>query len=67
MDGHEGRQAGASDWPVWMNSGLNLIKGANTQASLNLAEHEKSAIIAFLHTLTDQQFVAAEKFSDPFD
>ena len=45
----------------------NLTKGVNTQASLNLAEDEKSAIIAFLHTLTDQQFVADEKFSNPFD
>lgn len=45
----------------------NLIRAAGTQPSLNLAEHEKSAIVAFLHTLTDQQFVADEKFSNPLD
>ncbi len=45
----------------------NLIKGANTQPSLNLTENEKGAVIAFLHTLTDQKFIAAEKFSNPFE
>ena len=34
--------------------------------SLNLTEAEKAAIIAFLHTLTDEEFVTAERFSDPF-
>ena len=45
----------------------NSTKGVVTQASLNLTEHEKTAIIAFLHTLTDRQFIAEEKFSNPFD
>ena len=45
----------------------NMTKGVVTQASLNLTEHEKTAIIAFLHTLTDRQFIAEEKFSNPFD
>jgi cytochrome c peroxidase len=31
-----------------------------------LTAKEKAAIIAFLHTLTDQDFVTAERFSDPF-
>ncbi|PCI78326.1 MAG: cytochrome-c peroxidase [SAR86 cluster bacterium] len=44
----------------------NLIKAGNSQASLSLAAHEQQAIIAFLHTLTDEQFVTAEKFSSPF-
>ncbi len=34
--------------------------------SLNLTEAEKAAMIAFLHTLTDEEFVTAERFSDPF-
>ena len=34
--------------------------------SLNLTAAEKAAVIAFLHTLTDDDFVSAERFSDPF-
>jgi cytochrome c peroxidase len=34
--------------------------------SLHLTTDEKAAIIAFLHTLTDQDFVSAERLSDPF-
>jgi cytochrome c peroxidase len=34
--------------------------------SLHLTSGEKAAIIAFLLTLTDQDFVTAERFSDPF-
>jgi cytochrome c peroxidase len=32
----------------------------------NLSSAEKSAIVAFLKTLTDQKFVTDPKFSDPF-
>ena len=39
---------------------------AATEASLHLSEDEKRAIIAFLHTLTDERFIAAEEFSNPF-
>ena len=34
--------------------------------SLHLTAAEKAAVIAFLHTLTDEDFVRAERFSDPF-
>jgi cytochrome c peroxidase len=34
--------------------------------SLNLTEEEQTAIIAFLHTLTDEEFVTDEQFSNPF-
>ena len=44
----------------------NLVVGIDKQVSLNLAEEEKEAIIAFLHTLTDHEFIVDEKFSDPF-
>ncbi len=46
----------------------NMVKGAEGVAnpiSLHLAPDEKRAIIAFLHTLTDQQFISDERFSDP--
>jgi len=39
---------------------------ASGRISLHLTAAEKAAIIAFLHTLTDQDFVTAEWFSDPF-
>ncbi len=43
-------------------------RGAATagRISLSLTATEKAAIIAFLHTLTDEDFVTAERFSDPF-
>jgi cytochrome c peroxidase len=44
----------------------NLDKVGTDRISLNLTEEEKSAVIAFLHTLTDEDFVTAERFSDPF-
>ena len=44
----------------------NLHKDGNDRISLNLTEEEKSAIIAFLHTLTDEEFVTAERFSNPY-
>jgi cytochrome c peroxidase len=33
---------------------------------LGLSENEKSALVAFLHTLTDQDYMADARFSDPF-
>ncbi len=33
---------------------------------LNLSEEEKEALIAFLHTLTDEKILTDEKYSDPF-
>ena len=37
-----------------------------TKASLHLSEDEKRSIIAFLLTLTDEHFIGAEQFSNPF-
>lgn len=34
---------------------------------LGLTDHEKSAIVAFLHTLTDDNYMGDERFADPFD
>jgi cytochrome c peroxidase len=33
---------------------------------MNLTQEEKEALVAFLHTLTDESLVNDEKFSDPF-
>lgn len=33
---------------------------------LNLSQQEKAALVAFLHTLTDEQFTKETRFSDPF-
>ena len=33
---------------------------------LNLTDHEKEALIAFLHTLTDRSLATDQRFSDPF-
>ena len=33
---------------------------------LNLNQEEKAALVAFLHTLTDEDVLTDEKFSDPF-
>jgi cytochrome c peroxidase len=39
---------------------------AGGRISLHLTQEEKAAVIAFLRTLTDEEFVSAERFSDPF-
>jgi cytochrome c peroxidase len=44
----------------------NRGAAAAGRISLHLTAGEKAAIIAFLHTLTDQDFVTADQFSDPF-
>lgn len=40
---------------------------ANMHISLHLAEDEMAAIIAFLHTLTDESFLTNPMFSNPFE
>jgi cytochrome c peroxidase len=44
----------------------NRGAAAAGRISLHLTATEKAAIIAFLRTLTDQDFVSAEQFSGPF-
>ncbi len=43
----------------------NLHKESEDRISLNLTNEERAAIIAFLETLTDREFVTSEKFSNP--
>lgn len=43
------------------------LKGTNGEPKkLNLTENEKAALVAFLETLTDENFITNEKWSDPF-
>jgi len=44
----------------------NIPKTQSDHISLNLNDHEITAIIAFLHTLTDEEFLANRAFSNPF-
>jgi cytochrome c peroxidase len=44
----------------------NSGAAAEGRISLHLTPAEKAAVIAFLRTLTDEEFVSAERFSDPF-
>jgi cytochrome c peroxidase len=44
----------------------NLANKQVKHISLNLSSHEVAAIIAFLHTLTDESFLTNKAFSDPF-
>jgi len=44
----------------------NIEQGVDAQVGLNLTAKEKAAIIAFMHTLTDHQFLSDEKLSNPF-
>ncbi|WP_200979638.1 cytochrome-c peroxidase [Echinicola sp. 20G] len=60
---------------VQTNSNLDiLILEASNEAivpgqpvKLHLSEEEKTAIVAFLHTLTDEKFITDQRFSDPFN
>ena len=41
-------------------------RGERGGTRLNLSERQKSALVAFLKTLTDRKFVTDKKFSNPF-
>jgi cytochrome c peroxidase len=44
----------------------NLHKDSGDRISLNLNDRERTGVIAFLHTLTDEEFATAKRFSSPF-
>ncbi|GAA0859000.1 cytochrome-c peroxidase [Aliiglaciecola litoralis] len=44
----------------------NVAQHQEDKISLNLTKQEERAIIAFLHTLTDKEFLTDERFSNPF-
>ena len=45
----------------------NLERDPTAARGLNLESEEVDAIIAFLHTLTDERFLTDPRFSDPFE
>lgn len=46
--------------------GRGRDRGERGGTRLNLSERQKSALVAFLKTLTDRKFVTDKKFSNPF-
>lgn len=68
---NEGIQASSTLSPLIMeanNTAYNNDTGKAIQRpSLNLNPQEKKAIVAFLNTLTDQQFINNQKFTNPFE
>lgn len=73
---HDGRFANLAEVVEHYNSGVQnhpnahkslLTLGANSQPKqLNLTQVQKDELIAFLHTLTDEDFLLDVRFSDPF-
>lgn len=71
---HDGRFATLEEVADHYNSGIqagptldNRLRQPNGQPlRLNLTPVEKSALVAFLHTLTDHSLLSDVKFSDPF-
>jgi len=72
---HDGRFATLEEVVDHYNSGIkrspnldNVFKSWDTgdAIKLGLTDAEKSALVAFLHSLTDDQYMQDERFSDPF-
>jgi cytochrome c peroxidase len=72
---HDGRFATLEDVVNHYNEGIqrspnldDVLKSWDTgdAITLGLTDTEKSALVAFLHSLTDEKYLADERFSDPF-
>jgi cytochrome c peroxidase len=72
---HDGRFATLEDVVDHYNSGIKrspnldtVLKSWDTgdAITLNLTDNEKSALVAFLHSLTDDNYMLDKRFSDPF-
>lgn len=71
---HDGRFATLDDVIDHYSHGIadnpnldpKLQDGSGHARNMNISEHEKQAIIAFLQTLSDQSVLTDPKFSDPF-
>ncbi|HUR31171.1 MAG TPA: cytochrome c peroxidase [Saprospiraceae bacterium] len=72
---HDGRFATLEDVVNHYNTGIqkspnldNVFKSWDTGDAirLGLTDNEKAALIAFLHSLTDENYMADSRFSDPF-
>jgi len=70
---HDGRFATLKEVVEHYNSGIKnhpnlhpLLKDGDAPIEMNLSGTDKAALIAFLHTLTDDTILNDEKWSDPF-
>jgi cytochrome c peroxidase len=71
---HDGRFATLEEVVEHYSSGIadhpnldpKLQDGSGHAKNMNISEHEAKAIIAFLHTLSDENVLTDPKFSDPF-
>ena len=55
-----------SDVQPHVNLDENYIDTAGNVKALNLTDEEKAALIAYLNTLTDNEFLSDPKFTNPF-
>lgn len=72
---HDGRFATLEEVVNHYNTGIkrspnldSVFKSWDTGEAirLGLSDHEQSALVAFLHSLTDENYLRDERFSDPF-
>jgi hypothetical protein len=70
---HDGRFSTLQEVVEFYNSGIQnnpdldlRLRGALGPIRLNLSPAQVNAIVAYLNTLTDSEFLADAKFSDPF-
>lgn len=70
---HDGRFATLEEVVEHYNSGIKnhpnlhpLLKNGNQARQLNLTTEEKSALVTFLKTLTDEESLSHVRFSNPF-
>lgn len=72
---HDGRFETLEEVVEHYNSGVqahpaldhNLLGENDLPQRLDLTNFEKKALVAFLHTLTDEDFITDERFSNPFN
>lgn len=70
---HDGRFNSLAEVVEHYNSGIenspnldNRLRENGQPIRMNLSQQEKDALVAFMNTLTDQNFISDPKFSDPF-
>ncbi|WP_231743016.1 cytochrome-c peroxidase [Winogradskyella endarachnes] len=70
---HDGRFSTLEEVIEHYNSGVqnnpnldNRLRQGNNVRRLNLSDADKQALVDFLHTLTDEEFITDEKYADPF-
>ncbi len=70
---HDGRFSSLEEVVEFYNSGVQAnpyldgrLQTDSGPLRLNLTEYEKSALVAFMRTLTDTEFLTDAKFSNPF-